>query len=72
MNEIRNFNQSLLYYTVTNSQLNPSHLNNDPNISNNLFNDLNVFIATFLDHIFQAYHSKFIQKHQLLTLRSFH
>lgn len=42
MKEIRNFNESLLYHTVSNSQMKPSHLNNDKNITTNLFTDLNV------------------------------
>lgn len=60
MNEIRNFDQSLLYYVVNNSQMNPSHSNNDKKITTNLFNDLNVFFNTFLDDLFQAYRTKLI------------
>lgn len=60
MKEIRNFNQSLLYYAINNSQMNPSHLNNDKKITSNLFNDLNVFFSTFLDDLFQANHPKLI------------
>lgn len=60
MNEIRNFDQSLLYYAVTNSQMNPSHVSNDKKIATNLFNDLNVFFNTFLDDIFQTYRPKLI------------
>lgn len=42
MSEIRNFNESLLYHTVTNSQVNLSHASADQRGAKNLFNDLNV------------------------------
>lgn len=49
MSEIRNFSESLLYHTVTNSQVNLSHESASQRSAKNLFNDLNVVFCNIFD-----------------------